>query len=194
MPTGRRVPKLGAQSTTRRSDAPSGQFFPVILGKLKPVPTAFCASLSSRRRYVTRIRRTPDDVSARLYLLTFVVGGLAGSYPNPLTMLARAAGSLGSVCSWTGRFQPQCGGGARNPDDAGLRRLLRLAASLLDSVRELRTRYSTRSARLAARYVRPCQIRNARSAKRLDRFNLQPAPTNGALHNVARLTSAIQQH
>jgi hypothetical protein len=112
----------------------------------------------------------------------------AGNDAGPRCWFARLGVQLG------GQVPAAVRGGARNPDDAGLRRLLRLAASLLDLVRELRTRYSTRSARLAARYVRPCQIRNARSAKRLDRFNLQPAPTNGALHNVARLTSAIQQH
>ena len=86
-------------------------------------------SQSSVRRYLARQRQTPDTVAARLHFLAFVVGDLAGAYndfgvrrwfdrPRRLLDGASPARSLGS--NW-------------RPEDAGPRRVRKLAHSLVSS-------------------------------------------------------------
>jgi hypothetical protein len=84
-------------------------------------------SVSSLRRYSSGVRRTPDDIAARLHFLALVVGDLAGSYNEV------------GIRRWFERRRSQLDGQAPSdllgdswdPDQAGPSRVRALAAALL---------------------------------------------------------------
>jgi hypothetical protein len=84
-------------------------------------------SVSSLRRYSSGVRRTPDDIAARLHFLALVVGDLAGSYNEV------------GIRRWFERKRSQLDGQAPSdllgdawdPDQAGPSRVRALAAALL---------------------------------------------------------------